>query len=63
LPQGDLNYVLKLTIGSILGAAVIKYGSILLPDITQPNIVRALLMIATPVVIAVSLLVKESSKE
>ena len=60
--QGDLNYVLKLTIGSILGAALIKYGSILLPDITRPNIAQALLMISTPVVVAVCLLVKESSK-
>uniref|UniRef100_A0A0E0K6G9 Uncharacterized protein n=1 Tax=Oryza punctata TaxID=4537 RepID=A0A0E0K6G9_ORYPU len=36
----------------------IKYGSILLPDITRPNIVVALLMVSIPVVVAVLLLFK-----
>jgi hypothetical protein len=52
-----------LGLGSVGGAAVIKYGSILLPDITRPNIVLALLMVSLPVVAAVLILLKASSSE
>uniref|UniRef100_A0A0E0K6H0 Uncharacterized protein n=1 Tax=Oryza punctata TaxID=4537 RepID=A0A0E0K6H0_ORYPU len=41
----------------------IEYGSILLPDITRPNIVVALLMVSIPVVVAVLLLFKVSSRD
>lgn len=58
--QEDLSYVLKLGGGSMVGAAIIKYGSILFPEITRPNIVQALIMISAPVVIAVLLLIKQS---
>ncbi|GAB4842097.1 hypothetical protein Ancab_012057 [Ancistrocladus abbreviatus] len=61
--EEDSNYLWKLAIGSLIGAAVIKYGSILFPDITKPNIVQALLMISAPVVVAVLLLLKESQEE
>ncbi|KAI3970258.1 hypothetical protein MKX01_023905 [Papaver californicum] len=57
----DLSYLLKLGAGSVGGAVVIKYGSILLPEITKPNIVLSLAMIFTPVLIAVLLLIKQSS--
>ncbi|KAK1360105.1 Glycosyltransferase-like domain-containing protein 1 [Heracleum sosnowskyi] len=56
----DVKYVLKLAGGSVLGAAVIKYGSALFPDITTPNILLALSMISGPVILAVLLLIKES---
>jgi hypothetical protein len=52
-----------LVLGSLGGAAVIKYGSILLPDITRPNIVVALLMVSLPVVAAVLVLLKASSAD
>lgn len=58
--QEDLGYVLKLGGGSMVGAAIIKYGSVLFPEITRPNIVQALIMISAPVVIAVLLLIKQS---
>ncbi|XP_057725772.1 uncharacterized protein LOC130941323 [Arachis stenosperma] len=58
--QEDLWYVGKLVAGSVAGAAVIKYGSALFPEITTPNIVLALLIITAPVLLAVVLLIKES---
>ncbi|KAI3423610.1 uncharacterized protein J3R85_010803 [Psidium guajava] len=61
--QEDLNYLWKLGAGSIAGAAIIKYGSILFPEITRPNIVEALGLISTPVIVAVLLLTKQSGAE
>jgi len=61
--QDDSSYLWTLGLGSVGGAAVIKYGSILLPDITRPNIVLALLMVSLPVVAAVLILLKASSSE
>ncbi|EES05975.1 hypothetical protein BDA96_04G359300 [Sorghum bicolor] len=61
--KGDSGYLWTLVLGSLGGAAVIKYGSILLPDITRPNIVVALLMVSLPVVAAVLLLLKASSAD
>ncbi|KAI9160857.1 hypothetical protein LWI28_012153 [Acer negundo] len=63
LQEEDLNYLLKLGAGSVVGAAVIKYGSILFPEITRPNIFQALIMITTPVIVAVFLLIKQSHAE
>ncbi|XP_026460272.1 uncharacterized protein LOC113361145 [Papaver somniferum] len=57
----DLSYLLRLGVGSVGGAVVIKYGSVLLPEITRPNIVLSLAMIFTPVLVAVILLIKQSS--
>ncbi|KAI3868728.1 hypothetical protein MKW98_008813 [Papaver atlanticum] len=59
----DLSYLLKLGVGSIGGAIVIKYGSVLLPEITRPNIGLSLGMIFTPVLIAVILLIKQSTEQ
>lgn len=59
--EEDLSYLWKLGVGSFVGAAVIKYGSILFPEITRPNISLALVMISTPVVAAVWLLIKQSN--
>uniref|UniRef100_J3LI39 Uncharacterized protein n=1 Tax=Oryza brachyantha TaxID=4533 RepID=J3LI39_ORYBR len=56
--EDDPSYLLKLGLGSVAGAAAIKYGSILLPDITRPNIVVALSMVCIPVAVAVVLLLK-----
>jgi hypothetical protein len=39
----------------------VKYGSVLLPDITRPNIVQALLMVSLPMLAAVLVLLKLSS--
>ncbi|RZB84768.1 hypothetical protein D0Y65_032859 [Glycine soja] len=58
--QEDLVYVGKLVAGSFAGGAAIKYGSALFPEITTPNLVVALLLILTPVLVAVFLLIKES---
>nr|CAB3448244.1 unnamed protein product [Digitaria exilis] len=63
LKDDDSSYLWTLGLGSVGGAAVIKYGSILLPDITRPNIVVALLMVSLPVVAAVLILLKASSVE
>ncbi|KAH7444071.1 hypothetical protein KP509_02G063000 [Ceratopteris richardii] len=59
----DVDYIVKLTAGSVAGAAVIKYGSLLFPSITQPNIVEAFLMIGLPVIVAVILLGVNSFKK
>ncbi|KAH9611910.1 hypothetical protein KSS87_003055 [Heliosperma pusillum] len=61
--QDDLKYLLKLLIGSVLGAAVIKYGSAAIPTITRPDITVALSIISTPSIIAVLLLAKESRED
>ncbi|CAK7356945.1 unnamed protein product [Dovyalis caffra] len=61
--QEDWNYLLKLGAGSLAGAAAIKYGSILFPEITRPNILQALIMISAPVVVAIVLLIKQSRQE
>ncbi|XP_061351292.1 uncharacterized protein LOC133296343 [Gastrolobium bilobum] len=61
--QEDLAYVAKLVVGSFAGAAAIKYGSAIFPEITTPNLVLALVFILTPVLVAVLLLIKESSQK
>ncbi|XP_011091834.1 uncharacterized protein LOC105172173 [Sesamum indicum] len=58
--QEDWQYLAKLGAGSVAGAAAIKYGSIVFPEITRPNLAQALLMISAPVVVAVWLLIKRS---
>lgn len=58
-----MEYLGKVVAGSLVAAAVIKYGSIVLPEITRPNIVQALIMIFLPVVVAVLLLIKQSRAE
>ncbi|XP_022721031.1 uncharacterized protein LOC111278671 [Durio zibethinus] len=60
ISQQDWNYLWQLGAGSAVGAAIIKYGSILFPEITRPNIFQALVMISTPVIIAVLLLMRQS---
>ncbi|KAK2966499.1 hypothetical protein RJ640_019028 [Escallonia rubra] len=57
--QEDLSYFLKLGASSVFGAAVIKYGSVIFPDITRPNIVQALILISAPVIVAVLILTKK----
>ncbi|CAN1761584.1 hypothetical protein LINPERHAP1_LOCUS7950 [Linum perenne] len=52
----DLWFLLKLGGGSFVGAAAIKYGSIVFPEITTPNLTQALLMISLPVVLSVFIL-------
>ncbi|CAA7057945.1 unnamed protein product [Microthlaspi erraticum] len=61
--QEDLNYLLKIGAGSVAGAAIIKYGSVLLPEITRPNLTQALFIIIAPVVISVILLIRSSSSK
>ncbi|KAK9102045.1 hypothetical protein Sjap_019299 [Stephania japonica] len=58
--QEDLGFLWKLGGGSVGGAAVIKYGSVLFPQITRPNIVEAMALVLTPVIVAVFILVKQS---
>uniref|UniRef100_A0A453PYM3 Uncharacterized protein n=1 Tax=Aegilops tauschii subsp. strangulata TaxID=200361 RepID=A0A453PYM3_AEGTS len=59
--QDDSGYLLTLGLGSVGGAAAVKYGSVLLPDITRPNIVEALLMVSLPMAVAALILLKLSS--
>ncbi|XP_062089887.1 uncharacterized protein LOC133796408 [Humulus lupulus] len=59
----DLAYLGRLATGSIVGAGVIKYGSVVFPDITRPNLTEALFIILSPVIIAVLLLINQSRKE
>ncbi|KAM1493381.1 hypothetical protein FF1_025168 [Malus domestica] len=63
ISEDDLEYLGKVVAGSLVAAAVIKYGSIVLPEITRPNIVQALIMIFMPIVVAVLLLIKQSRAE
>ncbi|KAK2371600.1 homoserine O-acetyltransferase [Trifolium repens] len=56
----DSVYVAKLVVGSFGGAAAIKYGSAIFPEITTPNLVLALVIISTPVLVAVLLLINQS---
>ncbi|QCE08865.1 uncharacterized protein LOC114185179 [Vigna unguiculata] len=58
--QEDLVYVGKVVAGSFAGGGAIKYGSALFPEITTPNLLLALIIILTPVLVAVFLLFKES---
>ncbi|XP_019448085.1 PREDICTED: uncharacterized protein LOC109351168 isoform X1 [Lupinus angustifolius] len=58
--EEDLWYVTKLGMGSFVGAAAIKYGSVVFPQITTPNIVLALTIISTPMIVAVLLLINQS---
>ncbi|CAK9164891.1 unnamed protein product [Ilex paraguariensis] len=60
LSQEDWKYLVQLGGGSVVGGAAIKYGSVLFPQITKPNIFIALIMISAPVVVAVWLLIKQS---
>ncbi|KAK8926199.1 hypothetical protein KSP39_PZI018055 [Platanthera zijinensis] len=60
LLQDEGDYLLKLVAGSVGGGAAIKYGSILFPDMTRPNLVQALLMISLPVLVASIILLKET---
>ncbi|XP_044952076.1 uncharacterized protein LOC123402250 [Hordeum vulgare subsp. vulgare] len=61
IPEDDSGYLLTLGLGSVGGAAAVKYGSVLLPDITRPNILEALLMVSLPMATAVIILLKLSS--
>ncbi|CAJ2661390.1 uncharacterized protein LOC123899792 [Trifolium pratense] len=58
----DSVYVSKLVVGSFAGAAAIKYGSAIFPEITTPNLVLALVIISTPVLVAVLLLINQSRR-
>lgn len=63
--EEDARYVLKLGVGSVVGAGVIKYGSVIVPQVTKPNLPEALFIIATPVIAAalILLLVSRSKTE
>ncbi|XP_078430730.1 homoserine O-acetyltransferase [Wolffia australiana] len=63
LPQDDVDYLWKLAVGSVAGAAAIKYGSALFPEITRPSLPLALFLIGLPVVISILLLIKGSTSK
>ncbi|CAN0878330.1 hypothetical protein LINGRAHAP2_LOCUS12420 [Linum grandiflorum] len=52
----DLGFLVKLGGGSFVGAGAIKYGSVVFPEITRPNLSLALLMISLPVLLSLLLL-------
>ncbi|KAL1545288.1 hypothetical protein AAHA92_22031 [Salvia divinorum] len=56
----DAKYLVQLGGASVAGAAAIKYGSIIFPEITQPNLAQALFIIFAPVTVAIVLLSKQS---
>lgn len=58
-----MDYLVKLGAGSVVGAAAIKYGSVVFPEVTRPNVTEALAMISFPVVAAVLLLIRQSRSE
>lgn len=58
--QEDSNFLVKLGAGSVAGGAAIKYGSVIFPEITRPNISLALFMISAPMIVAVVLLFLQS---
>ncbi|KAH7856984.1 hypothetical protein Vadar_007614 [Vaccinium darrowii] len=60
--QEDLNYLWKLGAGSIVGAAAIKSGSVLFPEITIPNLLEAIIIISSPVIVAVLLMSSDQAK-
>ncbi|XP_022980153.1 uncharacterized protein LOC111479627 isoform X2 [Cucurbita maxima] len=59
----DVQFVLKMAAGSIAVGGGIKYGSIIFPEMTKPNIVQALIMVSTPVVVAICLLINQSRQD
>ncbi|CAN4088521.1 unnamed protein product [Withania somnifera] len=63
LPQEDLNFLVKLGVGSVAGGAAIKYGSVIFPEITTPNISLALFMISAPMIVAAVLLFLQSNAD
>ncbi|XP_057789982.1 uncharacterized protein LOC131006836 [Salvia miltiorrhiza] len=58
--QEDVKYLVQLGGASVAGAAAIKYGSIIFPEMTQPNLAQALFMIFAPLAVVVFLLFKQS---
>ncbi|RAL43242.1 hypothetical protein DM860_015132 [Cuscuta australis] len=60
VPQEDLEYLVKLGAGSVVAAAAIKYGSIVFPAATSPNLAESTAIITAPVIVAIALLVKQS---
>lgn len=56
----DLVYFTKLGGGCILGACLIKYGSLVFPSVTAPNLLFALLLVASPPFFALIFLSKAS---
>ncbi|KAG7018380.1 hypothetical protein SDJN02_20248 [Cucurbita argyrosperma subsp. argyrosperma] len=63
ISQEDVQFVLKMAAGSIAVGGGIKYGSIIFPEMTKPNIVQALIMVSTPVVVAIWLLINQSRQD
>ncbi|GAQ87264.1 hypothetical protein KFL_003420030 [Klebsormidium nitens] len=58
----DVQYLLKLFASCTVGAIVVKYGSILLPGLTTPNLVQAVFMIFAPCLVVAMLLQIQSNK-
>ncbi|CAH9088508.1 unnamed protein product [Cuscuta europaea] len=58
--QEDLEYLVKLGVWSAAGAAAIKYGSIMIPQMTKPNLAEAISIITAPVFVALVLLINQS---
>lgn len=63
LASQDWKYLGKFMAACTGGAIAIKYGSVLVPSITEPNLVQALIMITTPVLVSVALLSVASSQQ
>ena len=56
LSNEEWTYLLKVGGACTLGAAVVKYGSLVLPSMTQPNLGIALIIVFTPATIGACLL-------
>ena len=56
LSNEEWTYLLKFGGACTVGAAVVKYGSLLLPLTTQPNLGVALVIVFTPATIGACIL-------
>ncbi|KAL2635058.1 hypothetical protein R1flu_006537 [Riccia fluitans] len=61
--SNDLQYLGKFFAACTAGAALVKYGSVIVPSITQPNLLQALIMISTPVLVSIVVLQAASSEQ
>lgn len=61
--QEDVKYLCKFGIFSVVGAAAIKYGSLLFPNVTVPDLSLALVLVWSPVLASVFLLAVAGARQ
>lgn len=53
----DISFLARLAIGSAVGAAVVKYGSLVTDALFRPSAVAAAVLVVTPVIVYAGVLV------